>query len=383
MQWVARFISTEVHGAKLLLVAACLGLYLNYSPWANYYNMLLHSHVLFQYQHFVGQTNLYDFVNHGLMTFFFLMVGLEIKFEFLRGALNTYDKALLPIIGAIGGMIMPALIYIGCIYYYPDMYRGWAIPTATDVAFSLSVLAFLSHKISTNVKTFLSTLAIVDDILAIVIIALFYTDNIVTMYLMWAGVCMLILYILNQWHVTHISWYVVVGTLLWGYLYASGVHPTLAGIAIAAFLPLDGREPHHVSPAQKVLKYIHPWVAIVILPLFAFVNMSLPSTIVWEKANVLLMMAVGFGLYIGKPIGVLGTTLLSTRLGYTSLPYGMHMKELFGVAILCGIGFTVSLFIGDLAFTNPHSTYYAMMKLGILAGSILSAVTGYYVLYKS
>jgi NhaA family Na+:H+ antiporter len=376
------FIDSEAASAVPLLVAAVLALVLANSPLAGDIKGLLDQKLTIQYGTVGLSKPLLLWINDGLMAGFFLLVGLEIKREVVEGELSRPSQVALPIAAALGGMVVPALIYAAINWKDPVALHGWAIPAATDIAFSLGVLAALGSRVPLSLKVFLTTLAIVDDLGAIVIIAIFYTSNLSTTALAFAGLFIAGLAILNARGVLRIGPYAVLGAGLWVSVLQSGVHATLAGVVLAMFIPLkapgvadDKRPAIHLEHALK------PWSAWLIMPVFAFANAGLSlgdlslSTLVEP-----VPLGIVAGLFVGKQVGiVLGAGLL-ILLGVAAMPAGGSWRTLWGVAILGGIGFTMSLFIGTLAFHDPR--FEAEVRLGVLAGSILSAVVGYLVLLR-
>lgn len=376
-----KFISLETISAKLLLGATLLALLLSNSPLSTYYFNFFHTYILSQIGSLAFKSNLLFWINDGLMTIFFLFVGLEIKYEILEGALNSLRKAALPGIGAIGGMIVPALIYVCLNYHNATLLHGWAVPTATDIAFALAILSLLGSKVPPALKAFLTALAILDDLAAIIIIAVFYTDHLALTFLALALICALSLFILNINEVTRLSIYLLIGTILWFCFLKSGVHPTLAGVVIALMIPLKNRKNSQQFPLQKLKHLLHPWVAIVIIPLFAFANAGVYLlNLGQENLQISIILGVLFGLFIGKQIGVFGASWLAVKCRIASLPDRVRWSELYAVAVICGIGFTISLFIGALAFNNIDYSYLNSIKVGVLLGSLLSGMAGYLLL---
>lgn len=320
-------------------------------------------------------------INDGLMAIFFLLVGLEIKRELLQGALSSVRTAALPAVAALGGMVVPALIYLGFNWGDAQAVRGWAVPAATDIAFALGVLALVGSRAPVSLKVFLTALAILDDLGAIIIIALFYTAQINGLALMGAAVLLAALVALNLMGVRKLWPYLLLGLGLWGAVLASGVHATLAGVAMALTIPLRGgpEADRADSPLSTLEHTLHPWVAFAILPVFGLANAGLSlegMTLAALAAPVPLGIAAG--LFIGKQIGVLGFSWLAVRSGLTQWPAGAGALQVYGVSLLCGIGFTMSLFIGSLAFDSVE--LQNQVKLGVFSGSLLSAVLGYLVL---
>jgi NhaA family Na+:H+ antiporter len=377
---IQKFIRLETISAKLLLGATLLALCLSNSPLHNYYFSFFHTYIFGQLGNLQFKSNLLFWINHGLMTIFFLVVGLEIKYEILQGALNSIRKAALPGIGAIGGMIIPALIYISINYYNSTILRGWAVPTATDIAFALCILSLLGSKVPSALKAFLTTLAILDDLAAIMIIAIFYTDHLDFSFLGLVFICVLLLCILNIKKITRLSAYIITGIVLWVCFLKSGIHPTLAGVIVALTIPLKNTKRPQQSPLKKLQHLLHPWVALIIIPLFAFANAGVYLLTLGKNLQISIILGVLFGLFIGKQVGIFGASWLAVKFHLASLPDRVRWRELYAVSIICGIGFTISLFIGELAFSNSFESYLSSIKVGVLLGSLLSGTVGYILL---
>ncbi|MSP75513.1 MAG: Na+/H+ antiporter NhaA [Rhodospirillaceae bacterium] len=374
------FIDSEAASALPLLAAAILALVLANSPLAHAIHTLLEAKLGFSFGVVDLAKPLHLWINDGLMAVFFLLVGLEIKREVVEGELSQPSQVALPIAGALGGMIVPGLIYVGINWGDPVALRGWAIPAATDIAFSLGVLAALGSRVPLALKVFLTTLAIVDDLGAIAIIAVFYTSQLSFQAMALAGVCIAGLAILNRAGVRRLGPYMLVGVVLWVSVLESGVHATVAGVVLAMFIPLKAAgEAESARPAIVLEHVLKPWSAWVIMPVFAFANAGL-SLAGLSLASLVEPVPLGIvaGLFLGKQVGiVLGAGLLIV-LGVAALPAGASWRLLYGVAILGGIGFTMSLFIGTLAYVD--GTRASEVRLGVLAGSLLSALVGYAVL---
>ena len=385
---VRDFIRFEAAGGIVLVVAALVALILANSPLVWLYDAFLSIPGAVQIGEFEIRKPLLLWLNDGWMAVFFFLVGLEIKREFADGELSDLKAAGLPIIGALGGMLVPALIYALINFGRGVDLRGWAIPTATDIAFALGVLSLLGSRVPASLKVLLTAIAIIDDLGAIVIIAAFYTADLSLASLVLAGVAILGLIALNLAGVRQITPYLLVGALLWVFVLKSGVHATLAGVATALAIPLEGRDESgrlsadpDVSPLRYLEHLLHPWVAFLILPAFAFANAGVSFAGLGLNAfgeNVAL--GIALGLLIGKPIGVYGAIWLAIRFGLGRMPEGANGQQLLGLACLCGIGFTMSLFIGGLAFTDAG--HAAQVRLGVLSGSVLSAVLGYVLLAR-
>jgi NhaA family Na+:H+ antiporter len=375
------FIDDEAASAMPLLVAAVAALALANSPFAEAVDGLFRIRFGLSLGPIDLNKPLLLWINDGLMALFFLLVGLEIKREVAEGALSQLSQVALPVMGALGGMIVPAAIYVAITWSDPTALRGWAIPTATDIAFSLGVLAALGSRVPLALKVFLTTLAIVDDLGAIVVIAIFYTSDLSPVALGLAAVFIAGLAILNFVGVRRLLPYLLLGALLWVSVLKSGVHATLAGVVLAMFIPLKSAgEPDGARPAIRLEHVIKPWSAWLIMPAFAFANAGLPLGGL-SLASLVAPLPLGImaGLFVGKQVGIMLGAGLLIALGVAQLPRGATWRSLYGVAILGGIGFTMSLFIGTLAFPDD-ATREAQVRLGVLAGSILSALVGWLVL---
>jgi NhaA family Na+:H+ antiporter len=376
--FIREFLRLESAGGILLCLAAALALFWANSPTGRLYQGLLDVPVAVQVGPLEIAKPLLLWVNDGLMAIFFFLVGLEIKREVLAGELSSVSKAALPAIAAVGGMAVPAAVYAALNWGDPVTISGWAIPAATDIAFALGVLSLLGSRVPASLKVFLLALAILDDLGAIVIIALFYTHGLSMLSLALAAAGLLGLFLLNRAGVLRIAAYVLVGAFVWVCVLKSGVHATLAGVALAFAIPLRGGGQ---SPLHRLEHMLHPWVTFGILPVFAFANAGV-SLAGLSLASLLepVPLGIALGLFLGKQVGVAAATLLAVRMGWASLPAGATWMQFYGVAVLTGIGFTMSLFIGTLAFADP--SYGAAVRIGVLGGSILSAVVGYLLLFR-
>jgi len=380
---VKKYIKKESTSGIILIFATIAALILNNSSFSEYYTSILETQITFKVGHILDiDKPLILWINDGLMAVFFLLIGLEIKREVIAGHLSTPSKIALPAIAALGGMIVPAFIYF--IFNYGDDYslQGWAIPTATDIAFALGILSLLGRRIPVSLKIFLMALAIFDDLGAILIIAFFYTNDLSFHAISLAGICILMLFVLNRFKVTRLGFYWIFGILLWIFVLKSGVHATLAGIIVAFCIPLHAVNEKRklVSPAKSLQHHIHYWVAFYILPLFAFVNAGVDlSNVSIDKMSNPTALGIIFGLFIGKQLGVFVFSYLAIKYNLAKLPKCSTLAQLYGVSVLTGIGFTMSLFIDSLAFENSHQFFYTD-KLGILIGSFLSGVLGYLIL---
>lgn len=374
------FIDSEAASALPLLAAALLALVLANSPLAASVQGLLDTRLGFSWKFVDLDKPLLLWINDGLMAFFFLLVGLEIKREIMEGSLSQPSQVALPIAGAVGGMAVPAVLYVAFNWSDPVALRGWAIPAATDIAFSLGVLAALGSRVPLALKVFLTTLAIVDDLGSILIIAIFYTEKLSMLALALAGLFIVGLAILNATGVRRLAPYLVLGALLWVSVLKSGVHATLAGVVLALFIPLksagEAAEAEAARPAIRLEHAIKPWSAWFIMPVFAFANAGLPlAGLSLASLAAPLPLGIVAGLFLGKQIGIMLGAGLLIMLGIAAMPAGGSWGRLYGVAILGGIGFTMSLFIGTLAFDD--AAHHAEVRLGVLAGSLLSALVGY------
>ena len=372
-----RFFQLEAASGLLLIAAAALALIVNNSPLSFLYNGLLEVPVVAQVGALKIAKPLLLWINDGLMALFFLLIGLEVKRELVDGHLSKPSQVVLPGAAAIGGMVVPALIYWFLNKDNPAAVAGWAIPTATDIAFALGVLALLGKRVPVSLKLFLMTLAIIDDLGAIVVIALFYSGELSSLSLMLAGACLLTLIAMNRLGVIKLGPYMIVGLILWVCVLKSGVHATLAGVTLALCIPLRTKNAEP-SPLMSLEHALHPWVAFGILPLFAFANagVSLAGVTV-ESFTHHVPMGIAIGLLLGKTVGVFGLTWIAVKTGLAALPTGDNWGQILGVAVLCGIGFTMSLFVGSLAFEPSSSEFAGMDRMGILTGSILAALIGY------
>ena len=374
---VREFLKLESAGGILLVGAAILALVLANTPLDWLYGELIRVPVAIRVGSFEIAKPLLLWINDGLMAVFFFLVGLELKREFLEGELSEWSKVVLPAVAAVGGMAVPALLYAGINWGNADALRGWAIPAATDIAFALGILGLLGSRVPTGLKVFLVSLAIFDDVAAILIIAFFYTSNLSFVALAVGGACLVLLFALNRRGVVSIVPYILVGFVMWVAVLKSGVHATLAGVLLALFIPLRGRDNPERSPLRDLEHDLHPTVAYVILPLFAFANAGIDFSAVGSSVLHPVPLGIAAGLFVGKQLGVFGACWLAIRIGVAKLPEGAGWRELYGVALLCGVGFTMSLFIAGLAFEGGAAEYLGIDRLGILAGSLLSGIAGY------
>jgi len=378
---IKAFFRKESSVGILLMLATALAMLAANSPLRGLYDLFLDTPLEVRLGAiFVGKPLLL-WINDGLMAVFFLLIGLEVKREVLVGQLSSRAQIALPGLAALGGMLVPALIYAAINAGDAAALNGWAIPAATDIAFALGVLALLGNRVPSSLKIFLLALAIIDDLGAIVIIALFYSADVSGTMLLLALGCIAALILLNRLHVETLAPYIWVGSLLWLFVLKSGVHATLAGVALAFAIPLRSRTRPDHSPLKQLEHALHPWVNFWILPLFAFANAGIPLAGV-SLSDLLHPVPLGIllGLVLGKLAGVFGFSLAAIKLGWAALPAGASWRQLFGVATLCGIGFTMSLFIGGLAFEHTGGeagSYLLSHRLGILSGSLLAGLLGY------
>jgi NhaA family Na+:H+ antiporter len=367
------FLQQEASGGIILMASAALALIVANSALGPAYFDALHADI--------AGMSLLHWINDGLMALFFLLVGLEIKRELAEGALSTWPRRALPGIAAAGGMIVPALIYVTLNAGSPETLRGWAIPAATDIAFALGVLALLGSRAPVSLKIFLTALAILDDLGAVLIIAFFYASELSLTYLGLAALTLAALFALNRTGVTRLAFYLVLGAVLWFLVLKSGIHATLAGVALASAIPLKSRGAieRTPSPLHRLEHGLSPWIAFLIVPIFGFANAGVSLAGMTPSAMLNpVPLGVAAGLFFGKQIGVFGFAWIAIRLRLASLPAHATWLQLYGVAALCGIGFTMSLFIGLLAFADPHLQDEA--KMGVLTGSLLSALVGWLII---
>ena len=370
-----RFAESEASGGLVLMASAALGMVVANSTLAGSYTELLHTKI--------AGLSVLHWINDGLMALFFLLVGLEIKREILAGELDSWPRRALPCIAALGGMIAPALIFFAINWQSPETWRGWAIPTATDIAFALGVLSLFGSRIPNSLKVFLTSLAIMDDLGAILIIAIFYASDLSFMALGAAAVITVLLFGLNRFGVMRLAPYLLLGVGLWAAMLFSGIHATLAGVVLAMTIPLGsmGEENGTGSPLSQLEDRLGLWVAFLVLPVFGFANagVSLAGASM-ESLLAPLSLGIAAGLLFGKQIGIMSAIVIARRTGIAHLPAGASWRQMYGVALLCGIGFTMSLFIGLLAFADAERE--SMIKLAVLAGSLLSAFAGAAVLIQ-
>ncbi|QXC56415.1 Na+/H+ antiporter NhaA [Vibrio mimicus] len=369
------FFKMESAGGILLVIAAAIAMMIANSSLGEGYQAFLHTYLF--------GMSVSHWINDGLMAVFFLLIGLEVKRELLEGALKSRETAIFPAIAAVGGMLAPALIYVLFNFNDPEAIQGWAIPAATDIAFALGIMALLGKRVPVSLKVFLLALAIIDDLGVVVIIALFYSSDLSTIALTVGFIMTGVLFMLNAKHVTKLSVYLIAGLILWVAVLKSGVHATLAGVVIGFAIPLKGNKGEH-SPLKHLEHALHPYVAFGILPLFAFANagISLQGVSI-DGLTSMLPLGVALGLFLGKPMGIFSFSWAAVKLGVAKLPEGINFKHIFAVSVLCGIGFTMSIFISSLAFGQANAAYDTYARLGILMGSTTAAILGYALLRLS
>lgn len=375
------FLKLEAASGLLVMAGAVLAMIAENSPAHSFYGQLLSIPVEIRFGQFQIAKPLLLWVNDGLMAVFFLLVGLEIKREILEGELAEPARIILPTIAAIGGMAIPALIYVYINWDDPTALNGWAIPAATDIAFALGVLSLLGNRVPEALKLFLLTLAILDDMGAIIIIAIFYTTDLSLNAFAISIMAIIALFILNRQNVTRLTPYMVIGLILWAAVLKSGVHATLAGVVLALFIPLRVTDENNNSPLRELEHDLHATVAYLILPLFAFMNAGISlEGLSFDSLLNPIPLGIALGLFAGKQLGVFGFVWTAVKLRLVELPREIGWLELYGLSALCGIGFTMSFFISGLAFEQDGVDVIVNDRLGILTGSILSAAFGYFIL---
>ncbi|HGS4460742.1 TPA: Na+/H+ antiporter NhaA [Vibrio metschnikovii] len=373
IRMIRSFFKTEAAGGVLLVMAAIAAMLIANSPVNELYQHALHAYVF--------GMSLSHWVNDGLMAIFFLLIGLEVKRELIEGSLKSKEQALFPAIAALGGMLAPALVYTWFNSADPTASQGWAIPAATDIAFALGIMALLGNRVPVSLKAFLLALAIIDDLGVIIIIALFYTSELSSVALAMGLLTAVGLYLLNRYKVTSLVPYLILGAILWFAVLQSGIHATLAGVMIGFAIPLKGKQATSPSPLKRLEHWLHPWSTFAILPLFAFVNAGISlEGISLAGLTSTLPVGVALGLFVGKPLGIFTFSWISVKLGMTKLPEGIDTRHIFAVSVLCGIGFTMSIFISSLAFGHAHLILDNYARLGILIGSTAAALAGYIML---
>jgi len=378
-QAIKNFFSREEKSGILLLLFAMLALIIVNSPLQSLYFEIKYTYIPINIGDFSFTKNVSHWVNDGLMAIFFFIIGLELKREILEGELSSFDRMVLPAIAAIGGMLAPAVVYVLINYSNPENMSGWAIPTATDIAFSLAVLLLLGKSVPLSLKVFLLSLAIIDDLGAVLIIAFFYTSEISMIYLSYSAAVLALLILLNLSGSQKMYIYILLGIFLWYFVLKSGIHATIAGVLLATTIPNNQKNSIDDSMLKQLEHKLHNFVGILVLPIFAFFNSDINfSDVTLDSLYSPLSLGVVLGLLLGKPIGITFFTYIGMKTKLFKLPDDVTLKDIFGLSFLCGIGFTMSLFINGLAFSDP--VLVDSSKLGIFIGSIVSAVAGYLIL---
>lgn len=378
MRFLLRFIRLESSSGIVLMFVTLLALLVANSSLYHAYHQFLMFPVSLHLGALQIDKSMEHFINDGLMAIFFLLIGLEIKRELLEGELSSVKKAILPFTAAIGGVALPAIIYVA-LNQGTDAVHGWAIPSATDIAFSLGILALFGSRLPVSLKVFLMAVAVIDDLIAVLIIAFFYTGDINMVALAWGGLAVLVLLALNIMHASRPSLFILVGLVLWVCILKSGVHATIAGVILGLCIPLKASQAGRYSMSKTLEHALHPWVAFFIMPVFAFANAGISfDGLTFEDMLHPIPLGIALGLFFGKQLGIFGFTWLMVKLKLATVPRGASWGAIYGVAMIAGIGFTMSLFIGGLSFSDPQDIIYT--RLGVLAGSLLSAVFGYIVL---
>ena len=373
------FFKLEAASGLILLISAIIALIISNSSYSNIYFETLNQYLFIGINNFGLKLSVLHWINDALMAIFFFFVTLEIKREFIQGELSTIKQAILPIVGAIGGMLIPALIYIYINFNTPGTLNGWAIPSATDIAFSIGILSLLGSRVPLSLKVFLTALAIIDDLGAIIIIAFFYTGDLSIQYLGLIIITFIILIILNRFGVKNFFPYLIVGIFLWFFTHESGIHATIAGVLLACSIPHRKKE-HDFSLLVKIEHSISSYVAFGIMPLFAFANAGVSlSGLTFLSLLQPVPLGILLGLFIGKQLGVFVFSYISIKLGFAQMPSNANWINFYGVGVLTGIGFTMSLFVGNLAFVD-NTQYIDGVKIGVLSGSLLSTLFGYFLL---
>ena len=373
---IRKFFKLKSAPGIILFVAAIAAILVENSFLADLYSKLLHSSININIYNFSIEKDLHHWINDGLMAIFFLLIGLEIKKELVQGHLSTREQFSLPVVAAIGGITIPAIIYISLNFGNEVTTNGWAIPTATDIAFALGVVTLLGNRIPISLKVTLVAIAIIDDLIAIIIIASFYASDLSINYLFFAAIATFILFVLNNRKINNLLPYVILGILLWVFVLKSGIHASLAGVLLAQFIPIKPKDTSAHSPLYKLEHSIKPWVNFIILPIFAFANAGVSFSgmklnLLWDPVT----LGIILGLFFGKQIGVMLFTYLGSILKICKLPSDISWAQYYGLSLLTGIGFTMSLFIGSLAFTDPE--YQTSVRLGVLIASLLAGIFGY------
>ena len=373
------FFQLEAASGLVLLIAAIIALLISNSSFSELYFSTLEQYLFIGVNNFGLKLSVHHWINDLLMAIFFFFVTLEIKREFIQGELSNLKKALLPIIGAVGGMVVPALVYIVINFGNSETLNGWAIPSATDIAFSLGILSLLGSRVPISLKIFLTALAIIDDLGAILIIAFFYSGDLSISYLSLILISYIFLVVLNKFGVKKFTPYLVIGAFMWFFTYKSGIHATIAGVLLASSIPHRVKD-KDFSLLIKLEHAISPYVAFMIMPLFAFANAGVSLTgLSLESLLQPVPLGILLGLFVGKQVGVMVVSYLAVKLGVAQMPDNSSWLSLYGVSILTGVGFTMSLFVGNLAFAGSIQ-YMDGVKIGVLSGSLLSTIFGYFIL---
>jgi NhaA family Na+:H+ antiporter len=372
------FFRLQAAAGIVLIAAAALAMIVANSPWHGAYEAFRHLPIGISVGDFALMKGAEHWINDGLMAVFFLLVALEIKRETLSGQLSSREQMLLPVLCAIGGVAVPAVLFWAVNQGDAIALRGWAIPTATDIAFALGILALLGSRVPLGMKLLLSTIAVVDDLVAILIIAIFYTHDLAAHQLAWAGAGIGLMLLLNWRGVKRLWPYLFLGALVWYFVLKSGVHATLAGVVTGLLIPLRGDTADAPSPLESLEHALHPWVAYLVLPLFAFANAGLALGDL-QMSDVLAPVPLGIvlGLVLGKPVGIVAVALIARATGIARFPEGMDFKAMLGLGMLCGVGFTMSLFISNLAFASIGGEFGEASVLGVLCASVISALVGW------
>ncbi len=378
-RWLEKFFQAESSGGIVMIAAAILAMMLANGATAIWYQDFIKTPIGFAFGEMSASEPLKQWVKDILMVLFFMLVGMELKREMLEGFLSDRKQILLPLLAAIGGMAAPAAVFLLINQGMPEHTRGWAIPSATDIAFALCVLMLVAKKLPPSLRIFLLAIAIFDDLGAILVIAVFYSGALALAPLMLALACMVMLYLLNRQAVMRLWPYLLIGIALWFCLYHGGIHTTIGGVIVGMAIPLRGKEASSHSPLNACMHFLHPWVSFVVLPIFAFTAAGVSlAGITLESLFDPLVLGVAMGLFIGKQMGIFGTSFLLVKLGIARLPEGTNWRHIYGVSVIAGVGFTMSLFIGILAFESHHLQEQA--TLGVITGSLLASLWGWLVL---
>jgi Na+:H+ antiporter, NhaA family len=382
MSFIADFIKKESSSGIVLIIVTIFALFIANSNLSYIYETIIHKDFHITLFNNIFHASILHFTNDGLMAIFFLLIGLEIKRELIEGGLSSKEKCILPTVAALGGMVVPAIIFYLFNSHDIEAIKGWAIPMATDIAFALGILSLLGKRVPVTLKIFLMALAILDDLGAILIIAIFYSANISFLYLALSGMIVIILILLNKFNVLKKSPYLILGVVLWYFVLKSGIHATFAGVILAFTIPLNSisKEGKSISIAKEIEGRLHYWVAFFIIPVFAFVNAGLTLKMSLIQ-NITQPMPLGIiiGLFIGKQIGVFGFSFIAIKLKFSKLPKGTNWIQFYGVCVLTGIGFTMSIFIALLSY--PPNLYNSLDLLAIFVGSVLSGLIGWVILF--